>query len=139
MEFRIFLPFCCHADIEWVPDVESLSNYELHLLQLLNSFGFEEQAATFFSDSRDDSYVIGSPRFGIKYRAGTKLEIKIRTEVYEHHIEQWEKEKYGKKAGNPSLAHHASIIIDLLHKKHAHFPGDDVLITDPQMIGNGCQ
>ena len=132
MEFRIFLPYCLPSDIEWVPDVESLGAYEGRVVDLLNSFGLLESS---FSDSRDDLYVIGGPRFGIKYRAGSKLEVKIRTEVYEHHIEQWEKEKYGKKAGNPTLAHHANIIVDLLHKKRVYFPGDDVLITEPQMIG----
>ena len=133
MEFRIFLPYCLPTDIDWVPNIDSLGAYESHLDQLLTSFGVQQASA--FSDSRDDSYVIGGSRFGIKYRAGSKLEVKIRTEVYEHHIEQWEKEKYGKKAGNPTLAHHANIIIDLLHKKHVHFPGDDALIKEPQMIG----
>eukprot|EP01032_Pedospumella_encystans_P022391 gene22393-25368_t len=53
--------------------------------------------SAFAPEVRADSYFVGKPFFGLKYRHGTKLEIKVRDKNVVNGIEKWVKHKLGKK------------------------------------------
>ena len=128
MEFRIFLPYCVSSDAEWA-DIASLAKYEATLERLLDSCG------NAFPEQREDMYLVGGERYGIKYRAGKKLEIKIRLDVYENNIEHFRKVKIGKKGQVESMLHHKDEILTLLQADGVLFPTDDALITAQKLVG----
>lgn len=128
MEFRIFLPYCVPSDAEWA-DIASLGNYEATLERLLASCDKS------FPEQREDMYLVGGERYGIKCRAGKKLEIKIRLEVYENNIEHFRKVKIGKKGLIEGVLHHKDEIMMLLQSDGVLFPTDEALITAQKLVG----
>lgn len=77
---------------------------------IFSNFGKREELASALmigrSEARNDIYIVGSPRWGAKYRAGKKLEVKFRTRTLRG-IEEYRKVKFGKK----SIDHYVTEIL----------------------------
>lgn len=105
-EFRVFLPIISDIDEDlWIEDKQRLEyrNKIDVLLSKLNSSNSAEE--------RNDTYVVNHcVSYGLKYRAGTKLELKVMDERISHGLEMWTKTKYGKKG----LNHHLDKIISAI-------------------------
>ena len=125
MEFRIFLPYCLPTDVEWA-EVSDLARYEGYLDRLLDTCG------TQFPEKRDDTYLVGTPWYGLKYRAGDKLEVKVRTGCMEHNIEVWKKIKLGGKGLR--IPDCKDALLKLLGAEGCVFPCDSDLITAEKMV-----
>ena len=91
MEFRVFLPHLTDLDRSWLSESE-FNDYTSAVSNIKVSV---ESAAG--PEVRADSYFVGKPFFGLKYRHGSKLEIKVREKNVVHGIEKWVKHKLGKK------------------------------------------
>ena len=102
MEFRIFFPLPVESDESWMPKDE-LQRYTLTLQQLTT-------ASQTIPEKRTDSYFVTPPFFGLKYRHGSKLEIKVRNKDVQCGIEKWSKHKLGKK----EIDHYKSDIGNIL-------------------------
>lgn len=89
MEFRIFFPLVHEDDYAWLPK-EVADSY----MQSLENIAIK---STVTPEVRTDSYFVGKPHFGLKFRHGKKLEIKVRGKDIVHGIEKWNKYKLGKK------------------------------------------
>jgi hypothetical protein len=124
MEFRIFLPYCLPTDVEWA-EVDDLAQYEGYLDRLLDTCGTE------FPEKRDDTYLVGTPWYGLKYRAGDKLEIKVRTGCMEHNIEVWKKIKLGK---GLRIRDRKDELLKLLGTEGCVLPCDSGLIAAEKMV-----
>lgn len=123
-EFRVFLPVLQESDDEWL-SVESKAEYiqEMqHFIDMIASL----------QDSRRDEYLVGSSFFGAKYRNMGKLEVKVKGGGIAHpFIENWVKEKYGKKG----LAHYKPKILAVL-RAHGHIDEakNDRALTTERLI-----
>jgi len=89
MEFRVFLPLLSEIDKGWL----SASEFDAYSVAVANI----KVGSAFAPEVRADSYFVGKPFFGLKYRHGTKLEIKVRDKNVVNGIEKWVKHKLGKK------------------------------------------
>jgi hypothetical protein len=79
-----------------------------------------------------DVYLIGGAHFGIKFRAGKKLELKMRRQKLDFSIEHWKKVKFGKK----KISHYKDDILDLIGKECDQQMSEDVkMIEDENFIG----
>ena len=107
MEFRVFLPRLTPLEAK---SSFSHAKYDAVLSNLISSFGDLNGSSL---ERRDDIYLIGGCHFGVKFRAGKKLEIKIRLKKLNFNIEHWKKVKLGKK----SLNHYRSEIVTLLQEE----------------------
>jgi hypothetical protein len=94
MEFRIFLPRLCEEDRLWLSDEvynkynDALTRTETQLQRFT--------AGLWNTEERDDTYIIGMPYYGLKFRNDVKLELKIRSKTTSM-VELWTKSKLGKK------------------------------------------
>lgn len=76
--------------------------------------------------------MIGGAHFGIKFRAGKKLELKMRRQKLDFSIEHWKKVKLGKK----KISHYKDDILDLIKKECDQQLLEDVkMIEDENFIG----
>lgn len=89
MEFRVFLPLLTELDRSWL-SAEEISAYTTSVANI-------KVGSTLAPEVRADSYFVGKPFFGLKYRHGTKLEIKVRDKNVVKGVEKWTKYKLGKK------------------------------------------
>lgn len=89
MEFRVFLPLLTELDKAWL----SAGEFDAYSSAVANI----KVGSTFAPEVRADSYFVGKPFFGLKYRHGTKLEIKVRDKNVVNGVEKWVKHKLGKK------------------------------------------
>ena len=119
MEFRIFLPQLRREELKLSP---LYSEYERVLSSLMAAFGSLNGS---IPENREDTYLIGGCHFGVKNRAGKKLEIKIRTAKLNFNVEQWKKVKLGKK----TVSHYKDEILDLISQD-----SDQQLPEDAQYI-----
>lgn len=128
MEFRIFLPRLFAEDSLWM-ESESAARYERVLLSLISAFGGLDNL---FPDTREDIYLVGLPHFGIKFRAGKKLEMKIRCKKLDFNIEHWKKVKLGKK----KISHYKDEILALIASdSDQQLPDDAKFIDAESFIG----
>lgn len=117
MEFRVFFPVLNRAiNLPWLAPadlnkfVDAVENIAVNSAQL--------------PEVRMDSYFLGKPYFGLKYRHGEKLEIKVRDKNIVHGIEKWAKTKLGKKG----IDHYKEDIHELLSSCGYH-----VDVGDPDL------
>ena len=104
-EFRVFFPILCEADEDlWIDDnlkIPYIRKVDEYLTKLRNS-------SSNILEERTDTYILNHcDSYGLKYRSGTKLELKIMMDRTENGIEKYIKTKYGKKG----LKHHINKII----------------------------
>ena len=79
MEFRVFVPLLVSTDVEWLTPSE-YSSY-IKIIDDFNIF-IEGLMNAQPPEVRGDNYLIGGEYYGLKLRAGKKLEIKVRTDLF---------------------------------------------------------
>lgn len=120
MEFRVFLPRLTSEELR---STSLHSSYEAILSSIIVGLESMNKLAT---EKREDTYLVGGCHFGVKYRAGKKLEVKVRRKKLELNIEHWKKVKLGKK----KLSHYKNEILALLESdSDQRLPEDAQLIT----------
>lgn len=120
MEFRIFLPRLSSEELK-LTSLHSI--YEAVLLSLTTVSSSNNEAVP---EKREDTYLVGGCHFGVKFRAGKKLEIKIRRKKLHHNVEHWKKVKLGKK----NLSHYKNEILALIESdSDQQLPEDEQLIA----------
>lgn len=104
LEFRVFLPIIRDVDSSWIEQTQR-EQYTHRINTLMSKF----QNSTSIEE-RTDNYIIPHDHsYGLKYRSGTKLELKVMNERHPTELlEQWTKTKYGKKG----LKHHLHKIVN---------------------------
>lgn len=75
------------------------------VLLILKSFLLPDEVQV---EDRTDNYIITSADVGVKYRKGTKLEMKLRTETFPGGVEHWVKNKLKGKHPIEALTTHLS-------------------------------
>lgn len=126
MEFRFFLP-------RLLPCEDSATSilhlkYNSILSSLLADF---YDGSGSLPETREDVYLIGNAHFGAKFRAGKKLEVKIRQKKLDLNIEQWKKFKFGKK----NVSNYKEDIIQLIiDEADQHLPDDIKLIEAEKFL-----
>mmetsp|Transcript_20296 Transcript_20296/g.19604 ORF Transcript_20296/g.19604 Transcript_20296/m.19604 type:complete len:295 (+) Transcript_20296:233-1117(+) len=129
MEFRIFLPRLSEEDYERTEIRPLVLKYGDIISSVIAAFGGLNAP---FPDKREDVYLIGGAHFGIKFRAGKKLELKMRRQKLDFSIEHWKKVKFGKK----KISHYKNDILDLIEKECDQQMAEDVkMIEDEKFIG----
>lgn len=88
MEFRIFFPLPLLRDSTWL-SATAMESYQRTLQHL-------EQFARAPTEARTDSYFITYPFLGLKYRHGSKLELKVREPDFRNGMEHWTKTSLGR-------------------------------------------
>jgi hypothetical protein len=109
-EFRIFMPLLNPSDTEWL-GAEKVATYQRLLDTALASIGY---SASTCSDTRSDEYIVGKPYYGLKYRGGKKLEIKVRRgdcSPQNFCVETWEKFRV-KSTGSQRTADISRVLTD---------------------------
>jgi hypothetical protein len=107
MEFRIFFPLPQLRDSAWL-SVGAIESYR-RTLQHLAHFA---RAPT---EARADSYFVTYPFLGLKYRHGSKLELKVREPIFRKGIERWTKTNLGR----DEAIHYRDQIVKIL-QQHGH-------------------
>ena len=124
MEFRIFLPLI--SDVEkW--NSQKVTEYSESIHNLIQEFQFDRNSTE--NETRTDNYMISDNHFGLKYRAGKKLELKIRTSV-NNGIEKWIKLKLGKK----SINHYKNDILNILSQNNILNETDSICLDESKLI-----
>ena len=92
-EFRIFLPIISDIDENlWIED-QQLIKYRNKIDELLSKLNSSANV-----EDRNDTYIVNDCiSYGLKYRSGTKLELKVMDEKLSYGLERWTKTKYGGK------------------------------------------
>jgi hypothetical protein len=124
MEFRVFLPRLLPSE-----DPSSsilLSKYDHALQSLIAAFGGEDNRPQ--PENREDLYLVGGVHFGVKFRSGKKLEVKIRRKKLDLNIEHWKKVKLGKK----SIAFYKNEILGLIAAEADHQLPEDASLIDSE-------
>jgi hypothetical protein len=118
MEFRIFFPIVEEFDRTWMDPIAA-DKY----VNALGAIPFDSAS----EPVRTDSYFVTRPFFGLKYRSGEKLELKIRDKAVINGIEKWKKSKLGKK----EFARYRGDILENL--QNAGYT--ELLLEDPSLSG----
>ena len=127
MEFRFFLPRLLPSEDSAISTLHE--RYNTILSSLLADF---PDGSGSLPEEREDIYLIGNPHFGAKYRAGKKLEIKIRQKKLDLNIEQWKKFKLGKK----NVSHYKNDILKLITEEADQYLPDDVKLIEAEKFLN---
>ena len=124
MEFRVFLPRLLPSED---PSVSTLlSKYDRALQSLISAFGGEDNRPQ--PENREDLYLVGGVHFGVKFRSGKKLEVKIRRKKLALNIEHWKKVKLGKK----SVAFYKNEILGLIAEEADQQLPEDASLIDAE-------
>lgn len=127
MEFRFFLPRLLPSEDSAISLLHQ--KYNAILSSLLADF---HDGSGSLPEKREDIYLIGNAHFGAKFRAGKKLEIKIRQKKLDLNIEQWKKFKFGKK----NVSHYKDDIIQLIAEEADQHLPDDVKLIEAEKFLN---
>ena len=126
MEFRVFLPQILLTEEDVTS--EMYLEYQRVLTALTALF---KKCDNSLNESREDVYMVGNPHFGVKLRAGKKVEIKIRVRKLDFNVEHWKKVKLGKK----SISHYRNDILGLIEADaDQRLPDDATLINTGSII-----
>ena len=96
-EWRLFIPLA--EEVDRIELGDRFEGYTKAQEEFFVESGYPRER---FSDegdyveSREDTYVVGKSYFGLKARAGKKIEIKIRSALHKNGSEAWVKYKLGK-------------------------------------------
>lgn len=88
MEFRVFLPVLQKSDSSWLGP--ALVDKYAEVIRLLST------EFTGYAEKRTDTYVVTPAHYGLKYRHGSQLELKVRHQCIDFGIERWTKMGLGK-------------------------------------------
>jgi hypothetical protein len=125
MEFRVFFPRTSPDDLHWA-DRRLLEFFDTTLNALVEEIDGLGQNP----EQREDAYLIGGPRFGVKYRAGKKLQMKVRVAEHGYCIEEWKKLKFG----NTGLREAKRDILKAIANESELLPGDEAMIDAGKLI-----
>eukprot|EP00601_Ochromonadales_sp_CCMP2298_P011637 CAMPEP_0173266138 /NCGR_PEP_ID=MMETSP1142-20121109/28990_1 /TAXON_ID=483371 /ORGANISM="non described non described, Strain CCMP2298" /LENGTH=239 /DNA_ID=CAMNT_0014202007 /DNA_START=62 /DNA_END=781 /DNA_ORIENTATION=+ len=126
MEFRIFFPLISDADREWL-SLQEIDTYT-EALQIMT---IDSNAEV---EKRVDSYFVTNHLYGLKYRQGKKLELKVQQREKVHAVfEVWNKTKLGKKAAS----HYRAEIHAAVSAQHPEFAIDDPSLAFEHRIDIG--
>ena len=108
MEFRVFFPVLQPNEVVAVAEVSTELARYIETLQSLRNV-----VSTPTEENRTDDYFVCTSNYGIKYRAGNKIELKVRRKDSTHlGLEHWEKIKLGKKTPE----HYAQDMMDFVRR-----------------------
>jgi hypothetical protein len=127
MEFRFFLPRLLPSEDSAISILHQ--KYNTILSSLLADF---HDGSGSLPEKREDVYLIGNAHFGAKFRAGKKLEVKIRQKKLDLNVEQWKKFKFGKK----NVSHYKDDIIQLITEEADQHLPDDVKLIEAEKFLN---
>jgi hypothetical protein len=125
MEFRIFFPLLSDADSDWLTP-EEVDAYT----KALESMAMNTDAQV---ESRVDSYFVTNHLYGLKFRHGKKLELKIQGKKVHGVFEVWRKTKLGKK----NAPHYKAEIHTAIAAHHPDFSKDDPSLVFEHQIAVG--